>query len=135
VCALFSDPSDPDKNKALIREAVREVFNAGHLQRVDDLYAPAIADGVKRWVEPFRRAFPDVEMEIVDLIAEGEKVVCRFACSGTHEGEWRGHPPTGRRFERIDEVYIFTVRDGRIVNAWGIEDTLTRLRQLGLPPS
>ena len=71
-------------------------------------------------------------MEIVDLIADGEKVVGRFRCSGTHLGPWRGHPPTGRRFERVDEVYIFRVHDGRISEAWGIEDTRARERQLGL---
>ncbi len=71
-------------------------------------------------------------MEVVDLIAEGDKVVGRFKCSGTHLGEWLGHAPTGRRFKGIDEVYIFRVRDGRIVHAWGLEDTLKRLEQLGL---
>jgi predicted ester cyclase len=119
-------------NKAVVRRAVDEVLNAGNLDAIDELYSPAMADGVKRWIAPFREAFPDVSMEVVDLIAEGDKVVARFLCSGTHTGEWRGHAPTGRRFERIDEVYIFGVRDGLIVNAWGIEDTLTRLRQLGL---
>ena len=73
-----------------------------------------------------------VQMEIVDLIAEGEKVVGRFRCSGTHLGVWRGRPPTGRRFERVDEVYIFRVRDGRIGEGWGIEDTRSREWQLGL---
>ena len=53
-------------------------------------------------------------------------------CSGTHLGKWLGHPPTGRRFAAIDEVGIYHVRDGRIVETWGIEDTLGRLEQLGL---
>jgi predicted ester cyclase len=71
-------------------------------------------------------------MEIVELIADGEKVVGRFRCSGTHLGTWRGQPPTGRRFERVDEVSIFRVSGGRISEAWGIEDTRSRERQLGL---
>jgi predicted ester cyclase len=72
-------------------------------------------------------------MDIVELVAEGDTVVGRFRCSGTHLGEWLGHPPTGRRFERIDEVYIFRIdAKGRIARAWGIEDTLKRLEQLGL---
>jgi hypothetical protein len=71
-------------------------------------------------------------MRVVDLIAEDDKVVGRFKCSGTHRGEWLGHAPTGRRFEDVDEVYIFRVREGRIVSAWGLEDTLRRLEQLGL---
>jgi predicted ester cyclase len=71
-------------------------------------------------------------MEVIDLVAEGDTVVGRFTCSGTHLGEWLGHAPTGRRFEKIDEVYFFRFREGRIVLAWGIEDTLGRLEQLGL---
>jgi predicted ester cyclase len=52
--------------------------------------------------------------------------------SATHLGAWLGHPPTGRRFEDIDEVYFFRLSEGRIVEMWGIEDTAERLHQLGL---
>jgi hypothetical protein len=52
----------------------------------------------------------------------------------TNLGPWRGRPPTGRRFERVDKVYIFRIRDGRITEAGGIEDTRSRERQLGLTP-
>jgi predicted ester cyclase len=71
-------------------------------------------------------------MDILDLIGGREKVVGRFHCSGTNLGPWRGNPPTGRRFERVDEVYIFCVVEGRIAEAWGLEDTASRERQLGL---
>jgi predicted ester cyclase len=71
-------------------------------------------------------------MRTVTLLAEGDQVVGRFACSATHLGTWLGHPPTGRRFEDIDEVYFFRLENGRIVEIWGLEDTAERLRQLGL---
>jgi predicted ester cyclase len=71
-------------------------------------------------------------MELVDLIAEGDTVVGHFRCSGTHRGEWLGVPATGRRFEAIDEIYIFKVSGGKLVSGIGVEDNLTRLRQLGL---
>ncbi len=71
---------------------------------------------------------------IVDLIAEGENVVAQFKCSGTHRGEWLGVPATGRRFENVDEIYIFGVQDGKLVSALGVEDNLSRLRQLGITP-
>ena len=58
--------------------------------------------------------------------------VRRFTCSATHTGEWRGEAPTGRRFENVDEVYFFTFEDGRITDAWGLEDSLERMRQLGI---
>jgi predicted ester cyclase len=74
-------------------------------------------------------------MEVIELIAEDDKVVGRFTCSATHQGAWRGHPATGRRFERVDEVSIFRFREGRIVAVWSLEDTLARLEQLGLVSS
>jgi predicted ester cyclase len=123
-----TSPSDP---KNVVRRLVDEVINGGRLDVIDEIYAPQMARAAHRWIEPFRRSFPDVRMDIVDLIAEGEKVVGRFHCSATNLGPWRGNPPTGRRFERVDEVYILRVVDGRITEAWGIEDTRERERQLG----
>jgi len=121
-----------ETNKAAVRRLVEEVLNGGHLELIDELYAPELAPEARRWIAPFRASFPDVHMEIVELIAEGDKVVGRFTCSATHLGAWLGQAPTGRRFERIDEVSIFRFRDGRIMHAWSLEDTLGRLRQLGL---
>ena len=118
--------------KHVVRRMVDEVMNDGRLDAIDELYTPEMAPAARRWIAPFRESFPDVRMEIVDLIAEGEKVVGRFLCSATNLGPWRGSPPTGRRFERVDEVYIFRVAGGRIAEAWGIEDTAARERQLGL---
>ena len=82
--------------------------------------------------QPVPSSFPDFQIEIADLVAEGETVVAHLTCSGTHEGEWLGAPATGRRFERVDEIYILRVRDGKLVAAVGLEDNLTRLRQLGI---
>jgi steroid delta-isomerase-like uncharacterized protein len=121
-----------ETNKAVVRRLVDEVMNAGNLDVIDDIYAPQLAANARRWIAPFRESFPDVHMVVVDLIAEADKVVGRFTCSGTHRGTWLGHPATGRRFHNIAEVYIFTIRDGRIASAWGLEDTHTRLRQLGI---
>jgi steroid delta-isomerase-like uncharacterized protein len=118
--------------KAVVRRLIEEVINGGRLDVIDELYAPRMAPAARRWITPFRESFPDVRMEIADLVAEDEKVVGRFTCSGTHRGAWRGHPPTGRRFERVDEVYFFELRDGQITRAWGLEDTHSRLGQLGL---
>ncbi len=115
-----------------VRRLVDEVMNAGRLDVLDKIYEPRLAPAAQNWIALFQASFPDIRMEIVDLIAEGDQVAGRFRYSGTYTGAWRGHPPTGRRFERIDEVGIFRLRDGRIVQAWSIEDTLRRLEQLGL---
>jgi predicted ester cyclase len=71
-------------------------------------------------------------MEIVDLIEEQGRVVGHFRCSGTHSGEWLGVPATHRRFENVDEIYVFRVESGRLVSAYGVEDNVTRLQQLGI---
>ena len=121
-----------ERNKDVVRRLVAEVLNAGRMDAVDELYAPTLAPDAKRWIAPFRASFPDVHMEVIDLIGEDDKVVGRFTCSGTHLGEWRGHAPTGRRFEAVAEVSIFRFEQGKIVDAWGLEDDLGRLEQLGL---
>src|ERR671910_1390116 len=118
-----------EANKTVVRRLVDEVFNGGRLEVIDELYAPELVAAARGWIGPFRASFPDVHMEIVELIAEGDKVVGRFTCSATQLGAWLGQGPTGRRFERVDEVALFRVRDGRIVDAWSLEDTLGRLQQ------
>ena len=121
-----------EANKATVRRFVDEVMNARRTDVIDELCAGEMAAVAHRWVAPFQASFSEIAMDVVELIAEGDKVMGRFACSGTHTGEWRGNPPTGRRFERVDEVYAFRLEDGRIVEAWGIEDNEERQRQLGL---
>lgn len=125
--------ADPAVGKQLVRRLVDDVVNDGDLNALEEIYTEPMARAARRWIEPFRRSFPDFAMEIVQLVAEADTVVARFRCSGTHLGQWRAHPPTGRRFEDVDEVYFFEVRDGRLARAWGLEDSLSRLRQLGLP--
>jgi predicted ester cyclase len=129
---VWKDSTLPDRNKEIVRRLVCEVLNGGQLDVIDELYAPELAVEAREWISPFRASFPDTLMEVVELVAEGDTVVGRFTCSATHTGEWLGYPPTGRRFELVDEVSIYRFRDGRIVETWGIEDNLDRLEQLGL---
>lgn len=123
-----------DQNKQLVRRLIDEAVGNHNLEILDEIAAGPLADVARRWVAPFQGAFPDFTMEIVELIAEGDTVVGHFKCSATHEGEWLGVPATGRRFEKVDEVYIFKVRDGKLVSALGVEDNLSRLSQLGIFP-
>src|SRR5436309_12541226 len=106
-----------DDNKELVRRLVEEAVNGRDLGVLDEVAAGDIAQAARRWIGPFRESFPDFRMDIVELIAEGDKVVAHFRCSGTHEGEWRGVPATGRRFERVDEIYIFSIQDGKLAGA------------------
>ncbi len=106
-----------------MRRLVEEAVAGRNLDVLDDVAGADFAEVAKRWVRPFESAFPDFEMEIVELIAEGEKVVAHFKCSGTHRGDWLGVPATERRFEGVDEIYIFQVRDGKLVAALGSRTT------------
>ena len=121
-----------EENKAMVRRLL-EAINTGNMDVVDELFAPELAGQAKQGFTTFRSAFPDWREEMVDVVAEEDKVVGRFKCSGTHRGEMMGIPPTGRRQE-VDEVYFLRVEDGKVVEFWGLEDNLTRMRQLGLLP-
>jgi predicted ester cyclase len=126
--------SGAEQNKALVRRLV-EIVNDGELSAIEEVASGEIASEARRWIGPFRQSFPDFRMEVVYVIAEGDKVVGHFKCSGTHEGEWRGIPASGRRFEGVDEVYIFQIEDGKLFTALAVvEDNLTRMRQLGISP-
>jgi predicted ester cyclase len=121
-----------EQNKLLIQRLVEEAVNQSNLDVLAEVADGEFAQAASQWVGPFRAAFPDFSMEIVDLVAEEEKVAAHFRCSGTHLGEWMGRPPSGRRFQDVDEIYIFRVRNGKLTDATGVEDNLSRMRQLGL---
>ena len=122
-----------EENKAMVRRMV-EGINAGEIEAtVDELFAPRVARRVKRMFTEFYIAFPDWREEIVELVAEGDTVAGRFRCSGTHQGEFLGEPPTGKRMD-VEEVFFVRVEDGRFVDFWALEDSLGRMRQLGLLP-
>jgi predicted ester cyclase len=122
-----------EENKAMVRRMV-EAINAGEEEAtVEELFDPRTARRVKRLFAEFRSAFPDWHEEAVQLVAEGDTVAGRFRCSGTHLGEFLGNPPTGKRME-VEEVFFVRAEDGRFVDFWGLEDSLGRLRQLGLLP-
>jgi predicted ester cyclase len=89
-----------EDNKRLVRWLVDEAVGKRNVDVLDQIAAGEFAEIAKRWVSPFRSAFPDFEMEVVDLIAEGDRVVAHFRCSGTHRGEWLGVPGTGLRVRR-----------------------------------
>jgi predicted ester cyclase len=125
---------EPEESKALVRRLV-EIVNAGDLEGLEEVASGGIAEAARGWIGPFRESFPDFRMEVCEVIAEGELVVGYFKCSGTHLGDWRGIPPSGRRFEGVDEVYIFRVEQGKLSSAIAVvEDNLTRMRQLGIQP-
>jgi hypothetical protein len=80
------------------------------------------------------RAFPDLHVEVEDVIEEGDKIVGRNTVTGTHLGEYLGMAPTGRSVS-YREIFIFRFAGGRIAEIWGVVDVLSQLRQLGAIPA
>jgi predicted ester cyclase len=87
--------------------------------------------GVLAAIRYLRAGFPDARAELVSVVAEGDKVGVHDQLVGTHTGEFLDISPTGREV-RVDFVHVFRVADGRIVERWGVSDSVTLLRQLGV---
>lgn len=80
------------------------------------------------------RAFPDLHVAVEDVIAEGDKVVARNTVTGTHRGEYRGLPPTGKTVT-YNEIFIVRFAGNRIAEIWGVVDVLAQMKQLGMIPA
>lgn len=126
--------NEPAEHHKRVVSMLVQAIGRGDLRVFEELCTARAASKAREWVGPFLESFPDVSMDIVRMISDGDTVVARLRCSGTHLGVWRGHAPTGKRFERVDEVYFFTFRNGLIASSWGIEDNVARFSQLGLVP-
>ena len=88
----------------------------------------------RQFVSMYKIAFPDLNVTVEDVIAEGEKVVTRYTVRGTHQGEIEEFgSPTGRQLE-LEGITIHRIEDGRIVEEWERYDNLGILQQLGLVP-
>jgi predicted ester cyclase len=122
--------SDLEMHKQLVRRLVDDAINSDNTSVLDELCTRRFAAELREWFAPFRVGFPDWRQEIKELLAEGDTVVARCRCRGTNLGEWVGVPATGRSME-VDEVWFFTVVEGRLDRMWSLEDTWSRLLQLG----
>jgi steroid delta-isomerase-like uncharacterized protein len=133
-----------EQNKSLIRRYLEQTINAGNVAAIDELTSADYVGhmvGVppfdrathKRLLAAFRAAFPDQQVTIEDLIAEGDKVVNRATYTGTHRGEFQGIAPTGKRFT-ISGMNISRIADGKVVEDWTVLDMLGMLQQIGAIP-
>jgi steroid delta-isomerase-like uncharacterized protein len=135
----------PEDAKSLLRRFYDEV-SAGNLAVIDELIADDFIDheefpgiepskeGVKQFFAMLRAAFPDVRMEPHEILADGELLSCRATFTGTHQGEFMGVQPSGRRIE-VDAIDMLRIRDGRFVEHWGVMDAMTMMQQLGALPA
>jgi steroid delta-isomerase-like uncharacterized protein len=87
----------------------------------------------KEFLAPFNKAFPDLTRDIVDLVAEGDKVAVSINVTGTYKGEFQGIPATGKQvsFTAMD---ILTIVDGKITEEWATADIMGLMQQIGAIP-
>lgn len=134
-----------EDNKAVSRRSL-EIFAEGNLDALGEVVASDMVDhdpynphanegleGAKKTIAMYREAFPDVSFEIEDQVAEGDKVVTRWAGTGTHEGTLMGVEPTGKR-STTTGITIDRIEGGKIVESWSSWDTLGMMQNIGAIP-
>jgi steroid delta-isomerase-like uncharacterized protein len=135
-------------NKATFRH-FEDAVNSGDIElisnMIDEVVEPDVqirtplpieatgAQALKQVWATLLRAYPDLHITAEDLIAEGDKLVCRNVVTGTHHGEYMGIPPTGKSVT-YNEIIIFRFEGGRIAETWGVVDVLSQMKQLGAIP-
>jgi steroid delta-isomerase-like uncharacterized protein len=134
-----------EQNKSIVRRWIEEGWNKHNLAVIDEVYAPNFVQhepepqtvnsraALKQYVGTYLTAFPDLQLSIEDLLAEGDKVVWRFNSIGHQTGPFMGMPPTGRT-GNITGIVIFRLEDSRIVEGWVNIDVLGLLQQTGVIP-
>ena len=131
----------PDANKALCRRFVDDVFNkhdvgaiARHVSAdyVDHDLPPGLPNnrqGSEAFFTTVFQGFPDVTMKVLAEYADGDTVIHRWHCTGTHKGEFLEQPPTNKRCE-VDGIDIYRCANGKVVEHWGQWDAYGLLHQL-----
>src|SRR5712692_5861118 len=135
-----------EQNKAIVRRLFEELWNKGNLSVADQLFSPNYAhhdpstpdfgrgpESERKRATLYRTAFPDLELTIEDIIAEGETVMARWSCRGTHKGDLSGIAPTGKQVT-ISGVSIARFTGGKMVEGWVNWDALGLMQQLGVVP-
>jgi steroid delta-isomerase-like uncharacterized protein len=96
---------------------------------------PPTKEGTLEFFRILLAAFPDMRMNVEDLIASEDKTVARVKISGTHKGEFMGVPPTGASVEmQLIDIMRFDGA-GLVCEHWGVADMLSLMQQLGVVPT
>jgi steroid delta-isomerase-like uncharacterized protein len=133
-------------NKNVVRRLFEEVWNNGNLQVTDELFTPNYVhhdsstpdvgrgpESEKKRATLYRTAFPDLRLTVEDIIGEGETVVARWSCRGTHKGDLNGIAPTGKQIN-ITGVSIARFTNGKMFEGFVNWDALSLMQQLGVVP-
>ncbi len=112
---------------------LREFWTPETVERFPDRTCRG-AEQVAAYFEDLFAAVPDVRMEVLHVVEQGDDVFVRWHLTGTHTGTaWAGIEPTGKRIE-LDGIDHFTVRDGTVVSNFVVFDQMEVGRQFGLLP-
>jgi predicted ester cyclase len=130
-------------HERVVRRLIEEGFNRGQIQILDELLDPAYVehqpvapgvpptkDAVPAMIGSLRRGFPDIHLSIEAIDAVDDRVWIRLRATGTNSGPFMGNLPTGRKMT-IDVIDMVRMREGRIVEHWGVPDHLSLMEQLG----
>ena len=135
-----------EENKTIVRRIVDEVWNGKKHDRIDEIYAvdyvnvdpssPEVKnlEQFKEWVAVMNAAFPDEQVTIEDMVAEGDKVAKRYSVQATHTGEFMGIPPTNKK-TKISGITIYRIVDGKVKECVWSYDTYGFMVQLGVIPA
>jgi predicted ester cyclase len=139
----MSQAVQEERNRALLLRLIEEGFNKGKLSVVDEVVSPDSKEyqrgnndgpeGTKEVINTLRGWFPDFSMRAEDVVASGDKVWARFRATGTNLGSIMRMPPTGKKID-ITVIDVVRIRDGKIVEHWGVPDQLGMMLQTGLFP-
>jgi predicted ester cyclase len=133
-----------DETRALI-ERLHEIWSVGDIDAIPQVYSPDFVAhmpkgwgptesrdghrGIRHAIERLRAAFPDWQEHVEDIVIEGPKVAVRYFSTGTNLGPFEGKPATGHRL-RVDELSIFRIEDGHVVEQWCLNDDLAFGKQM-----
>jgi len=135
-----------EENKALVRRIFDEIMNERKLDVIDELFADDYVfhgpgghefhgkDSFKQFISRPHTAYPDFHLEAEDMLAEGDKVVCRFTSHGTHKGPLGNIPPTGKQID-VTGMVIYRIDNGKVTEHWENLDMFGAMQQLGVIPS
>jgi steroid delta-isomerase-like uncharacterized protein len=134
-------------NKKIAKRLAEEVFSKGKMEVFDEIFAdsyvmhnmpapniPGTKEGFRKLVLATRHAFPDVQVHVDDMVAEGDFAVFHDHVEATSTGDFLGVPPSGKRVAWT-EIHFLRIVDGKIVEHWINFDQLGILMQLGAIPS
>jgi steroid delta-isomerase-like uncharacterized protein len=115
-----------EENKAVVRRSI-EAFNARDLG-AGDVHSEDLRRELQQYVDTM--PWGDHQVDITEMIAEGDRVVALIATQGVHSGEYQGMPPTGKHFTNRG-VVVCRIEGGRVTGMETYLDSLTVVKQLG----